>query len=78
MQTIRYRYFRWTPRTAGLTFLCAAVIPGIVGYMAFKTDVSYKRWTARCDGFGANDGFLRFQGKWDMRVKRRGDVMAEY
>lgn len=40
MQTNRHKYFRWTPRTAWITFVYVAVVPGIVTYMAYKTDVS--------------------------------------
>jgi uncharacterized membrane protein (UPF0136 family) len=36
----RYKYFRWTKRTAGITFVYVAVIPGIIGYLGYKTDVS--------------------------------------
>ncbi|KAK4123439.1 hypothetical protein N657DRAFT_644977, partial [Parathielavia appendiculata] len=50
----RYKYFRWTKRTAGITFVYVAVIPTIIGYLGYKTD-----------------------GLWDMRAKRRGDIMAE-
>ncbi|KAK1768484.1 hypothetical protein QBC33DRAFT_535129 [Phialemonium atrogriseum] len=38
MITNRHKYFRWTPRTAGITFAYVVVIPGIVGYLAYKTD----------------------------------------
>ncbi|KAL1967409.1 hypothetical protein VTN77DRAFT_3194 [Rasamsonia byssochlamydoides] len=34
----RYKYFRWTPRTAWLTFVYAALIPGALGVVAFKYD----------------------------------------
>ncbi|KAL2220524.1 hypothetical protein M432DRAFT_637057 [Thermoascus aurantiacus ATCC 26904] len=37
----RYKYFRWTPRTAWITFVYAAVVPGILGYIAYKTDGKY-------------------------------------
>lgn len=35
----RHQYFRWTPRNARLTFLYVAVIPAMMGYLAYKTDV---------------------------------------
>ncbi|KAI5856920.1 hypothetical protein BZA05DRAFT_386608 [Tricharina praecox] len=38
LNTNRYRYFRWTPRTAKFTFLYVAVIPTVLGYLAFATD----------------------------------------
>ncbi|OAL68903.1 hypothetical protein A7D00_7158 [Trichophyton violaceum] len=37
----RYKYFRWTPRTAWLSFCYMAVIPGIIGYISYKTDGKY-------------------------------------
>ncbi|KAK4456083.1 hypothetical protein QBC34DRAFT_388885 [Podospora aff. communis PSN243] len=40
MQTNRHKYFRWTPRTAWITFMYVAVVPGICGYIAYKNDVS--------------------------------------
>ncbi|KAF7879515.1 hypothetical protein EAF04_000711 [Stromatinia cepivora] len=55
MFTNRHKYFRWTGRTAGITFVFGAVIPSIVGYLAYTTE-----------------------GKWEMRGKRRGDVIAEF
>ncbi|KAK4237919.1 hypothetical protein C8A03DRAFT_34113 [Achaetomium macrosporum] len=54
MITNRYKYFRWTKRTAGITFMYVFVVPGIIGYLGYKTD-----------------------GLWDMRAKRRGDILAE-
>lgn len=40
MQRNRHHYFRWTPRTARITFMYVVVVPAIVGYIAYKTDVS--------------------------------------
>jgi hypothetical protein len=40
MNANRYKYFRWTPRTARLTFTYAVVIPFLVGVIAYQTDVS--------------------------------------
>ena len=40
MTSNRYKYFRWTPRTARITFAYMVVVPAIVGYIAYKTDVS--------------------------------------
>ncbi|TQS32137.1 hypothetical protein Golomagni_07556 [Golovinomyces magnicellulatus] len=39
----RHQYFRWTPRTARITIMYVAVIPAIMGYIAYKTDVSADR-----------------------------------
>ncbi|KAF2799654.1 hypothetical protein K505DRAFT_320978 [Melanomma pulvis-pyrius CBS 109.77] len=55
MTTNRHKYFRWTPRTAWLTFAYVIVVPatlGVAGYMV--------------------------EGKWDMRGKRRGDLISEF
>ncbi|KAJ3497881.1 hypothetical protein NLG97_g1557 [Lecanicillium saksenae] len=38
MQKNRVQYFRWTPRNARITFMYVAVIPAIMGYIAYKTD----------------------------------------
>lgn len=36
----RYKYFRWTPRTAKLTFWYVFAVPTLLGILAFKTEVS--------------------------------------
>ncbi|KAL4725562.1 hypothetical protein ACLX1H_007711 [Fusarium chlamydosporum] len=38
MMKTRHHYFRWTPRTARITFIYVGVIPAIMGYIAYKTD----------------------------------------
>ncbi|KAJ1337450.1 NADH dehydrogenase (ubiquinone) 1 beta subcomplex subunit 4 [Microdochium nivale] len=38
MQSNRFRYFRWTPRTASITLAYVVVIPAIVGVIAYRTD----------------------------------------
>jgi len=40
MNSNRYKYFRWTPRTAWITFCYVAVVPSIVATIAYTTDVS--------------------------------------
>lgn len=40
MQKARHKFFRWTPRTARITIMYVAVIPTIMGIIAYKTDVS--------------------------------------
>ncbi len=42
MQKNRVQYFRWTPKNARITFMYVAVIPAIMGYIAYNTDVSRK------------------------------------
>ncbi|EXJ66379.1 uncharacterized protein A1O5_10531, partial [Cladophialophora psammophila CBS 110553] len=34
----RWRYFRWTPRTAFISFMYAIFVPSVVGYAFAKTD----------------------------------------
>jgi hypothetical protein len=40
MHANRHKYFRWTPRTAGITFAYVVAFPAFVGYLAYTTDVS--------------------------------------
>lgn len=40
MTTNRHKFFRWTPRTARITFMYAVFVPMIFGIVAYKTDVS--------------------------------------
>ena len=37
----RHKYFRWTKRTAFLSFAYVVAFPAFVGYWAFVTDVSF-------------------------------------
>jgi hypothetical protein len=41
MAVDRYKHFRWTPRTAWITVAYVLVVPSIMGYFAYTTDVSY-------------------------------------
>ncbi|OTA05503.1 hypothetical protein A9Z42_0061740 [Trichoderma parareesei] len=38
MQKARHRHFRFTPRTARISFMYIAVVPAIFGWVAYKTD----------------------------------------
>lgn len=40
MTANRHQYFRWTPRTAGITFMYVVVVPSAFGVLAYTTDVS--------------------------------------
>lgn len=40
MQTNRVKYFRWTPRTARITFMYVVFVPTLFGIVAYQTDVS--------------------------------------
>ncbi|KAG7290613.1 hypothetical protein NEMBOFW57_000616 [Staphylotrichum longicolle] len=50
----RYKYFRWTKRTAGISAVYIFAIPAIIGYLGYQND-----------------------GLWDLRAKRRGDIISE-
>ncbi|EHA57966.1 hypothetical protein MCOR27_003711 [Pyricularia oryzae] len=38
MNTNRYKYFRWTPRTVKISLMYVVVVPSILGYFAYTTD----------------------------------------
>ncbi|CAL5867075.1 uncharacterized protein PFLUO_LOCUS1287 [Penicillium psychrofluorescens] len=38
----RYKYFRWSPRHAWLSFVYMALIPGTLGYLAYKTEGKFE------------------------------------
>ncbi|KAF7557344.1 hypothetical protein G7046_g6054 [Stylonectria norvegica] len=38
MQQNRHKFFRWTPRTAKITFVYVFLVPSIMGYIAYRTD----------------------------------------
>ncbi|EEH39532.1 hypothetical protein PAAG_08800 [Paracoccidioides lutzii Pb01] len=38
----RYKYFRWTPRTAWISFCYMALVPGILAYIGCKTDGKFE------------------------------------
>ncbi|KAK3313896.1 NADH:ubiquinone oxidoreductase 6.6kD subunit [Apodospora peruviana] len=38
MQQNRYKYFRWTPRTAWLSFAYVILVPSIIGVIGYSTD----------------------------------------
>ena len=43
MMVDRYKYFRWTGRTAWITFAYVVAFPTLIGYFAYTTDVSENR-----------------------------------
>ncbi|KAI4608922.1 uncharacterized protein J4E88_010850 [Alternaria novae-zelandiae] len=55
MTVNRHKYFRWTKRTAWLTFAYVVMVPAMLGTAGYMTE-----------------------GKWDMRGKRRGDMISEF
>ena len=40
MMVNRHKYFRWTGRTARITFAYVVAFPALIGYLAYTTDVS--------------------------------------
>lgn len=40
MSANRWKYFRWTPRTAWITFVYVVAVPSVLGYVGFMTEVS--------------------------------------
>jgi hypothetical protein len=42
MQVNRYKYFRWTTRTAWISFAYVVAVPSVIGYLGYVTDVSGK------------------------------------
>lgn len=42
MSANRWKYFRWTPRTAWITVVYAVFVPAAFGYVGFVTDVSWR------------------------------------
>ncbi|KAI1082181.1 NADH:ubiquinone oxidoreductase 6.6kD subunit [Whalleya microplaca] len=41
MITNRHKYFRWTPRTARISFMYLVVVPAALGYIGYQTDGKY-------------------------------------
>ncbi|KAH7556099.1 hypothetical protein BM1_06625 [Bipolaris maydis] len=42
MTTNRHKYFRWTRRTAWITFAYVALVPGLLGAAGYWAEVSLK------------------------------------
>ncbi|KAI1201266.1 NADH:ubiquinone oxidoreductase 6.6kD subunit [Nemania serpens] len=38
MTTNRHKYFRWSRKTAGVTFVYTVLVPTIIGIIAYQTD----------------------------------------
>ncbi|KAI1479015.1 hypothetical protein F4774DRAFT_383758 [Daldinia eschscholtzii] len=47
MTTNRHKYFRWSPRTARITFIYTVFVPVVLGVIAYRTDVSATNTSAR-------------------------------
>jgi len=50
MSANRWKYFRWTPRTAWISIAYMVAVPAVFGYIGFVTDVS----TSSVVGVGAS------------------------
>lgn len=72
MNSNRYKYFRWTPRTARITFTWVVVVPALVGYAAYKTDVSRspRPGVSELADTKRNTGPLGFPGEEERRPDR--------
>ncbi len=49
MMVERYKFFRWTPRTAWLSFAYMVAFPTFIGYLGFVTDVSSRSFNYMVD-----------------------------
>ena len=84
MYVNRHKYFRWTRRTTWLTFAYVVAVPAVFGYMAYTTDVSVPGDFLGVRRIYSVARLLRFlangwwQGKYEMRGKRRGDTIVEF
>ena len=65
MTTNRVKYFRFTPRTARITFMYVAFVPTLFGILAYQTDVSEPphlppspAWITRQGDADGDGGFL--------------------
>lgn len=75
MQSNRFRYFRWTPRTAWITVAYVVVVPSIVGLLAYRTDVSVVCVSLSTGGplFSASEHLLDLARFWN--IKRKTDLL---
>ena len=64
MHQNRYKFFRWTPRTAKITFWYVVAVPLALGVVAFKTEVSLSWCLVRVSfwGVGGVGGRVRVGG----------------
>ncbi|KAM0713436.1 hypothetical protein Q7P37_010398 [Cladosporium fusiforme] len=87
MYVKRHEFFRWTKRTAGLSFAYVIAVPSLFLYMAYQTEaVAWSRelFHSLWEEDPAPDKPLQTitdaqtQGKWNLRGKLRGDTIAEF
>ena len=83
MNKNRWKYFRWTPRGALITFMYVAFVPGILTYAFSSTDVSHT-WTPKPGGslliqiIGQIQHEREAEGRHNQRVVDFGHYMAFY
>lgn len=53
MMKHRYKYFRWTKRTAWLTFTYVVAVPAFVGYWGYQFEVRGPLKSSRCVPVGS-------------------------
>ena len=75
MMVNRHKYFRWTGRTARITFAYMVAFPALIGYLAYTTDVSWNllglkdctdisRENGICGASGGGTRFQSFRWQW--------------
>jgi hypothetical protein len=81
MTTNRHKYFRWTRRTAWISFAYVMLVPAMLGTAGYMTEVSGTSLRAERRDLlheGDEQWLTYWQGKWEMRGKRRGDMISEF
>ena len=70
MTVNRHKYFRWTPRTARLTFIYVVLVPGIMGYTGYQLEVSCTSGDkgGRLMGVGQMANAREAEGRFDLGV----------
>lgn len=74
MMVNRHKYFRWTTRTARITFAYMVAFPAFIGYLAYTTDVSGNIGTGRVMLTSAGQmGYAReAEGQYDCGILGHG------
>lgn len=80
MSANRYKYFRWTARTAWISIAYAIVFPSFIGYIAYSTDVCQ-----RCFSFSLFFAFASLDfAQWGQKIapknsnKKTNDIEDRY
>lgn len=60
MSANRWKYFRWTPRTAWLSFVYMVAVPAAIGYVGWVSDVSLSGFGGREVGRAKRKVLMRF------------------